>query len=254
MFSKLTRILWYTFRSYKDADTFHSSHKNTFSTGFASCLLQSVYYCPEFSVGCSAGLRAIINSYLLTVAMWMFAGGSPGWHIHSSLKGFFINMRCGISQVASGWFLALSQYLFQNLGFFVDGGYFAKRIVFPYCFLEIWCHSFEDTSCSLSKLRVLPSCWPLPEVAWGQEGRRLAGPKPAWQHRWPLTGPFAASQPQGCWQVSCKLCVTACSFSAGVLLGSVRSNSLFCLWPVFLLSLLKQPKWEEGQAWGTGKW
>ena len=88
-------------------------------------------------------------------------------------------MWCRISQVASGWFLAFSQYPFQNLSFFVDGGYFTKRIVFTYC-LKVWCQMFEDTSCSLSKLCVLPSCWPLPEVARGWEERRLAVTKSAW--------------------------------------------------------------------------
>lgn len=58
-------------------------------------------------------------------------------------------------------------------------GFFAKRIVSIYCFLKVWCPVFEDTSSSLSKLRVLPSCWPLPGVARGQEQRQLAGPMPA---------------------------------------------------------------------------
>lgn len=163
---------------------FHSSLKDPFITDFANCLLQSVFYCPEFSVGCSAGLRAIINSYLLTVIMWVFAGESPGflpgWHIHSSLRGEFINMWCRISWVASGRFLAFSQYLFQKLVFVVDGGYFAKRIVFTYCSLKGWCQMFEDISSSLRKLRVLPLRWPPPEFTWGREERWLAGPKPAW--------------------------------------------------------------------------
>lgn len=37
----------------------------------------------------------------------------------------------------------------------------------------------EDTSSSLSKVCVLPSRWPPPEVAQGQKERQLAGPKPA---------------------------------------------------------------------------
>lgn len=58
------------------------------------------------------------------------------------------------------------------------GGFFAKRIVFIYCFLKVWCQMFEDTSGSLSKLCVLPSCCLPPEVAWGREEGRLAGLKP----------------------------------------------------------------------------
>lgn len=58
-------------------------------------------------------------------------------------------------------------------------GFFAKRIVSIYCFLKVCCPMFEDTCSSLSKLCVLPLCWPLPGVAWGQEQRQLAGPTPA---------------------------------------------------------------------------
>lgn len=66
--------------------------------------------------------------------------------------------------------------------------------------------------------------------------------------RWLLTGPFAASRPQGCCQVRSELCVTGCS---PWLWGG---EILHCLCPILSLSLLKQPGREESQARGRGRW